>query len=97
MGGFALLLRPFDKLLAKFFDRGLEAGESFFSRETGEVSFAVSGGKKLTTPFENSMPMWNELIEAGGIFLSPNVRASLHWQAISSRHPSVGPSRRRKR
>lgn len=46
MGAFALLLRPFDKLLAKLLDKGLEAGESFFSRETGEVSFAVSGGQE---------------------------------------------------
>ncbi|MGO1693178.1 MAG: hypothetical protein ACTHY7_09155 [Marinobacter sp.] len=68
MGGFALLLRPFDKLLAKLLDRGLEAGESFFSRETGEVSFAVSGGKKLTTPFEEFDAYVERVIEAGGIF-----------------------------
>src|SRR5690554_8151834 len=35
MGVFALLLRPFDKLLSKLLDRGLEAGESYFNRETG--------------------------------------------------------------
>lgn len=68
MGGFALLLRPFDKLLAKLLDRGLEAGESYFSRETGEVSFAVSGGKKLTAPFEEFDAYVERVIEAGGIF-----------------------------
>lgn len=68
MGAFALLLRPFDKLLAKLLDRGLEAGESFFSRETGEVSFAVSGGKKLTAPFEEFDAYVERVIEAGGIF-----------------------------
>ncbi|MDN6319814.1 MAG: hypothetical protein L0J77_08610, partial [Marinobacter sp.] len=68
MGGFALLLRPFDKLLAKLLDRGLEASESYFSRETGEVSFAVSGGKKLTAPFEEFDAYVERVIEAGGIF-----------------------------
>ena len=68
MGAFALLLRPFDKLLAKLLDRGLEAGESFFSRETGEVSFAVSGGKKLTASFEEFDAYVERVIEAGGIF-----------------------------
>lgn len=68
MGGFALLLRPFDKLLAKLLDRGLEAGESYFSRETGEVSFAVSGGKKLTAPFEEFDAYVERVVEMGGIF-----------------------------
>lgn len=68
MGFFALLLRPFDKLLAKLLDRGLEAGESCFSRETGEVSFALSGGKKLTAPFEEFDAYVERVIEAGGIF-----------------------------
>lgn len=68
MGAFALLLRPFDKLLAKLLDRGLEAGESFFSRETGEVSFAVSGGKKLTAPFEEFDAYVERVVEMGGIF-----------------------------
>jgi len=68
MGAFALLLRPFDKLLAKLLDKGLEAGESFFSRETGELSFAVSGGKKLTAPFEEFDAYVERVIEAGGIF-----------------------------
>ncbi|MDO6823694.1 hypothetical protein [Marinobacter sp. 1_MG-2023] len=68
MGAFALLLRPFDKFLAKLLDRGLDAGESFFSRETGEVSFAVSGGKKLTAPFEEFDAYVERVIEAGGIF-----------------------------
>lgn len=68
MGAFALLLRPFDKRLAKLLDRGLEAGESYFSRETGEVSFAVSGGKKLTAPFEEFDAYVERVIEAGGIF-----------------------------
>ncbi|WP_199457039.1 MULTISPECIES: hypothetical protein [unclassified Marinobacter] len=68
MGAFALLLRPFDKLLSKLLDRGLEAGESYFSRETGEVSFAMPGGKKLTAPFEEFDAYVERVIEAGGIF-----------------------------
>lgn len=68
MGAFALLLRPFDKLLSKLLDRGLEAGESFFSRETGQVSFAMPGGKKLTAPFEEFDAYVERVIEAGGIF-----------------------------
>lgn len=48
--------------------RGLDSGESFFSRETGEVSFAVSGGKKLTAPFEEFDAYVERVIEAGGIF-----------------------------
>jgi hypothetical protein len=68
MGAFALLLRPFDKLLAKLLDKGLEAGESFFSRETGEVSFAVSGGKKLTAPFAEFDAYVERVVEMGGIF-----------------------------
>ena len=68
MGAFALLLRPFDKLLSKLLDRGLEAGESYFSRETGQVSFAMPGGKKLTAPFEEFDAYVERVIEAGGIF-----------------------------
>lgn len=68
MGGFALLLRPFDKLLAKLLDRGLEAGESFFSRETGEVSFALSGGEKLRAPFVEFDAYVERVIQHGGIF-----------------------------
>ncbi|WP_298450329.1 hypothetical protein [uncultured Marinobacter sp.] len=68
MGAFALLLRPFVKLLSKLLDRGLDAGESYFSRETGEVSFAVSGGKKLTAPFEEFDAYVERVIEAGGMF-----------------------------
>ena len=68
MSAFALLLRPFDKLLSKLLDRGLEAGESYFSRETGEVSFAMPGGKKLTAPFEEFDAYVERVIEAGGVF-----------------------------
>ncbi len=68
MGGFALLLRPFDKLLGKLLDRGLEAGESAFNRETGEVSFALPGGKKLTAPFEEFDAYVERVIQHGGIF-----------------------------
>jgi len=46
IGGFALLLRPFDKLLGKLLNRNLESGESAFNRETGEVSFALPGGQE---------------------------------------------------
>ena len=67
-GAFALLLRPFDKLLGKLLDRSLEAGESFFSRETGEVSFALPGGKKLTAPFEEFDAYVERVIQHGGIF-----------------------------
>src|SRR5699024_9355677 len=62
------LLSPFDKLLAKLLDRGLEAGESYFSRETGEVSFALSGGKKLAAPFEEFDAYVERVIQQGGIF-----------------------------
>ena len=68
MGGFALLLRPFDKLLGKLLDRGLDAGESSFNRETGEVSFALPGGKKLTAPFEEFDAYVERVIQHGGIF-----------------------------
>lgn len=67
-GAFALLLRPFDKLLGKLLDRSLEAGESFFSRETGGVSFALPGGKKLTAPFEEFDAYVERVIQHGGIF-----------------------------
>jgi|TARA_R110002096_G_scaffold304730_1_gene499661 hypothetical protein len=67
-GGFALLLRPFDKLLGKLLDRGLEAGESAFSRATGEVSFALPRGKKLTAPFEEFDAYVERVIQHGGIF-----------------------------
>jgi hypothetical protein len=68
MGGVALLLRPFDKLLGKLLDRGLDAGESAFNRETGEVSFALPGGKKLTAPFEEFDAYVERVIQHGGIF-----------------------------
>ena len=68
MGGFALLLRPFDKLLGKLLDQGLEAGESAFNRETGEVSFALPGGKKLTAPFEEFDAYVERVVQHGGIF-----------------------------
>ena len=68
MGGFAVLLRPFDKLLGKLLDRGLEAGESAFNRETGEVSFALPGGRKLTAPFEEFDAYVERVVQHGGIF-----------------------------
>ena len=68
VGGFALLLRPFDKLLGKLLDRGLEAGESAFSRATGEVSFALPRGKKLTAPFEEFDAYVERVVQHGGIF-----------------------------
>lgn len=68
MGGFALLLRPFDKLLGKLLDRGLDAGQSAFNRETGEVSFALPGGKKLTAPFEEFDAYMERVVQHGGIF-----------------------------
>src|SRR5690554_744065 len=64
VGAFALLLRPFDKLL----DRGLEAGESYLNRETGQVSFAMPAGKQLTAPFGEFDAYVERVIEAGGIF-----------------------------
>ncbi|MDI9244000.1 hypothetical protein [Marinobacter sp. CHS3-4] len=68
MGGFALLLRPFDKMLGKLLDRSLDSGESAFSRETGEVSFALPGGKKLTAPFEEFDAYVERVVQQGGIF-----------------------------
>jgi len=68
MGGFALLLRPFDKLLGKLLDRGLKTGESAFNRETGAVSFALPGGKKLTAPFEEFDAYVERVVQHGGIF-----------------------------
>jgi hypothetical protein len=68
IGGFALLLRPFDKLLGKLLDRGLEAGESAFSRTKGEVSFALPRGKKLTAPFEEFDAYVERVVQHGGIF-----------------------------
>ncbi|MDI9243999.1 hypothetical protein [Marinobacter sp. CHS3-4] len=68
MGGFALILRPFDKLLGKLLDRSLESGESAFSRETGEVSFALPAGKKLTAPFEEFDAYVERVVQQGGIF-----------------------------
>jgi hypothetical protein len=68
MGGFALLLRPFDKLLGKLLGRSLEVGESAFSRETGKVSFALPGGKKLMAPFEEFDAYVERVIQHGGIF-----------------------------
>lgn len=68
IGGFAILLRPFDKLLGKLLGRGLESGESAFNRETGEVSFAMAGGKKLTAPFEEFDAYVERVVQHGGIF-----------------------------
>ena len=68
MGGFALLLRPFDKLLGKLLDRGLESGESSFNRETGEVSFPLPGGRRLTAPFVEFDAYAERVIQQGGIF-----------------------------
>ncbi|HET8800013.1 MAG TPA: hypothetical protein VFN01_02410 [Marinobacter sp.] len=68
MGGFALLLRPFDKLLGKLLDRSLEAGESAFNRETGEVSFPLPGGRRLTAPFVEFDAYVERVIQHGGIF-----------------------------
>ena len=68
MGSVALLLRPFDKFLGKLLDRSHKAGESYFSRETGQVSFALPGGKKLTAPFEEYDAYVERVVEAGGIF-----------------------------
>jgi len=68
VGGFALLLRPFDKLLGKLLDRGLEAGESAFNRETGELSFALPGGKELRAPFEEFDAYVERVVQHGGIF-----------------------------
>ncbi|MBR9870868.1 MAG: hypothetical protein GYB26_07000 [Gammaproteobacteria bacterium] len=68
VGAFAFLLRPFDKFLGQLMERGLTAGESFFSRETGQVSFAMPGGKKLTAPFEEFDAYVERVIEAGGIY-----------------------------
>ena len=68
MGGFALLLRPFDKLLGKLLDRGLESGESAFNREAGEVSFPLPGGRRLTAPFVEFDAYVERVIQHGGIF-----------------------------
>jgi len=68
MGGFAPLLRPFDKLLGKLLDRGLDSGESAFNRETGKLSFALPGGKKLTAPFEEFDAYVERVVQHGGIF-----------------------------
>jgi len=68
VGTFALLLRPFDKLLGKLLDRSLESGESAFSRETGQVSFALPDGKKLTAPFEEFDAYVERVVQHGGIF-----------------------------
>ncbi|MEP1213542.1 MAG: hypothetical protein ABJM11_08120 [Marinobacter sp.] len=68
VGGFAFLLRPFDKLLGKLLDRSLEAGESSFNRETGEVSFPLSGGRRLTAPFVEFDAYVERVIQHGGIF-----------------------------
>jgi len=68
MGVFAMLLRPFDKLLGKLLDRGLESGESSFNRETGEVSFPLPGGRRLTAPFVEFDTYVERLIQQGGIF-----------------------------
>jgi len=64
----AFLLKPFEKGLSRLIDRSLKAGESYFSRETGQVSFAMPGGKKLTAPFEEFDAYVERVIEAGGVF-----------------------------
>nr|WP_297397854.1 hypothetical protein [uncultured Marinobacter sp.] len=68
MGGFALLLRPFDKLLGKLMDRSLESGESVFNRQTGHVSFPLSGGRRLTAPFVEFDAYVERVVQQGGIF-----------------------------
>jgi len=68
MGGFALLLRPFDKLLSKLLDRGLKSGESDFNRQTGHVSFLLPGGRRLTAPFVEFDAYVERVIQQGGIF-----------------------------
>jgi hypothetical protein len=68
MSAAAFLLKPFEKGLSRITDRSLKAGESYFSRETGQVSFAMPGGKKLTAPFEEFDAYVERVIEAGGIF-----------------------------
>ena len=68
MGGFALLLRPFDKLLGKLMDCRLESGESAFNRETGHVSFPLPGGRRLTAPFVEFDAYVERVIQHGGIF-----------------------------
>ena len=68
MSAAAFLLKPFEKGLSRIMDRSLKAGESYFSRETGQVSFAMPGGKKLTAPFGEFDAYVERVIEAGGIF-----------------------------
>ena len=68
MSAATFLLKPFEKGLSRIMDRSLKAGESYFSRETGQVSFAMPGGKKLTAPFEEFDAYVERVIEAGGIF-----------------------------
>ena len=68
MSAAAFLLKPFEKGLSRIMDRSLKAGESYFNRETGQVSFAMPGGKKLTAPFEEFDAYVERVIEAGGIF-----------------------------
>lgn len=68
MSAVAILLKPFENSLSTLLDRSLKAGESYFSRETGQVSFAMPGGKKLTAPFEEFDAYVERVIEAGGIF-----------------------------
>ncbi|PVY75999.1 hypothetical protein C8D92_106262 [Tamilnaduibacter salinus] len=68
MSVFGLLLLPFDKLLARLLDRTLESGKSEFNRETGEVTFALGGGKTLTAPFVEFDAYVERLFQHGGTF-----------------------------
>ncbi len=68
MSTVAILLKPFESFYRTLLDRSLEASESFFSRETGQVWFALPGGKKLTAPLEEFDAYVERVIEAGGIF-----------------------------
>ncbi|PAV25245.1 hypothetical protein CF392_11965 [Tamilnaduibacter salinus] len=68
VGLFAFLLRPFDKLLARLLDRTLESGKSEFNRETGDVTFALGGGKTLTAPFVEFDAYVERVVQHGGIF-----------------------------
>ncbi|MDP4546817.1 hypothetical protein [Marinobacter sp. MDS2] len=68
MSTVAILLKPFESFYRTLLDRSLEASESFFSRETGQICFALPGGKKLTAPLEEFDAYVERVIEAGGIF-----------------------------
>lgn len=68
MSVFGLLLLPFDKLLARLLDRTLESGKSEFNRRTGEVTFALGGGKTLMAPFVEFDTYVERVVQHGGIF-----------------------------